>query len=60
MAEIGINGTAVTIHDLVVEDGVLAELVNAQPDDRRAEMVRRVLEVGARGLLTMGLGIDLA
>ncbi|MDR9450726.1 MAG: hypothetical protein RI637_05845 [Acidimicrobiia bacterium] len=60
MAEIGINGTAVTIHDLEVEDGVLAELVNAQPDDRRAEMVRRVLEVGARGLLTMGLGIDLA
>jgi hypothetical protein len=60
MAEISINGTAVTIHDLEVEDGILAELVNAQPDDRQAEMVRRALEVGARGLLTMGLGIDLA
>jgi hypothetical protein len=60
MAQIGIDGTAVTIDELEVDDGVLAELLNAQPGERRADMVRRVLEVGARGLLTMGLGIDLA
>ncbi len=60
MAQIGINGTTVTIDDFEVEDGVLAELVGAQPGERRADILRRVLEVGARGLLTMGLGIDLA
>jgi hypothetical protein len=60
MAKIGINGTNVTIDDLAVDDGVLAELLSAQPVERRSEMVRRVLEVGARGLLTMGLGIDIA
>ena len=60
MAQIGINGTTVTIDDLAVDDGVLAELLSAQPVERRSEMVRRVLEVGARGLLTMGLGIDIA
>lgn len=60
MAQIGINGTSVTVTDLDVEDGVLAELLSSQPAELRADMVRRVLEVGARGLLTMGLGIDLA
>lgn len=60
MAHIDINGTAVTIESLEVEDGVLAELLTSQPDERRADMVRRVLEVGARGLLTMGLGVDIA
>jgi hypothetical protein len=60
MAQIGISGTAVTIEGLEVDDGVLAELLTAQPDEQQADMVRRVLEVGARGLLTMGLGIDLA
>ncbi len=60
MAQICISGTAVTIESLQVDDGVLAELLNAQPGERRADMVRRVLEVGARGLLTMGLGIDIA
>ncbi len=60
MARIGISGTAVTIESLEVDDGVLAELLGAQPENRQAETVRRVLEVGARGLLTMGLGIDIA
>lgn len=60
MAQIGISGTSVTIEALRVDDGVLAELLNAQPGERQADMVRRVLEVGARGLLTMGLGIDIA
>lgn len=60
MAQIGISGTSVTIEGLRVDDGVLAELLNAQPGERQADMVRRVLEVGARGLLTMGLGIDIA
>jgi hypothetical protein len=60
MAQISIDGTAVTIDGLEVDDGVLAELLSVQPDERQVDMVRRVLEVGARGLLTMGLGIDLA
>ena len=60
MTNIGINGTTVTIDGLEVDDGVLAELLGSQPDERQAELARRVLEVGARGLLTMGLGIDLA
>lgn len=60
MAQIGISGRSVTIENLRVDDGVLAELLNAHPGERQADMVRRVLEVGARGLLTMGLGIDIA
>ncbi len=60
MEQIRISGNAVTIEGIEVDDGVLAELLSAQPDERRPDMVRRVLEVGARGLLTMGLGIDLA
>ena len=60
MAQIGIDGTKVMIDGLEADDGVLAELLRVQPDERQADMVRRVLEVGARGLLTMGLGIDLA
>ena len=60
MARISISGTTVTIEDLEVDDGVLAELLRAQPEDRHDETVQRVLEVGARGLLTMGLGVDIA
>jgi hypothetical protein len=59
MAQIGISGTTVTITDLTTDDGVLAGLLANQPDDQQVDTVRRVLEVGSRGLLTMGLGVDL-
>jgi hypothetical protein len=60
MVHIGIKGTTVTVDGLEVDDAVLAELLSSQPDERKTDMLRRVLEVGARGLLTMGLGVDLA
>lgn len=60
MAQIQVDGSRVTIDGLQVDDRVLGDLLSAQPEELRAEVLRRALEVGARGLLTMGLGIDLA
>lgn len=59
MAAITCDGQIVKIDGLVVEDPGLAELLRAQPEDRWEEIVERALVVGVRGLLTMGLGIDL-
>src|SRR3990170_4070440 len=48
------------IEHLVVTDRDVLALVERVPEDERAEMVTRALSVGARGLMTMGLGIDVA
>ncbi len=58
MARIAIDGSVVRIDGVVVDDQMLARLLEAA--DQPEETLRRALEVGARGLLTMGLGIDLA
>lgn len=59
MAAITCDGRIVKVDGLVVDDPGLAELLRAQPEDRWEDLTARALAVGARGLLTMGLGIDL-
>ncbi|MDF1596127.1 MAG: hypothetical protein P1T08_08525 [Acidimicrobiia bacterium] len=60
MAQIRVDGNTVIIEELEVEDPGLAQLLSAQPEDRREDVLLRALIVGARGLVSMGLGIDLA
>jgi len=48
------------IDHLVVADRDVLTLVEGVPEDERVDVVARALSVGARGLITMGLGIDVA
>ncbi len=50
----------IRIEHLDVEDVVVHDLLEAQAPERRDELVARALSVGARGVLSMGLGLDLA
>lgn len=60
MAQIRVDGNTVIIEELEVEDSALAQLLGNQPEDRREDVLVRALIVGVRGLVSMGLGIDLA
>ena len=55
-----VDGDRVTIDGLAVVDPDLATLVGPCSADARGDLVRRVLAVGARGLATMGVGLDVA
>ena len=57
---IRIEGDRVSIDGLSVVDPDLASLVAAAGPESRPDLVRRVLAVGARGLATMGVGVDVA
>jgi hypothetical protein len=57
---VAIDGSRVAVRHLVVDDPDLAELLRAQPAEDHPGLLARVLSVGARGLLTMGVGIDVA
>ncbi|HAX82704.1 MAG TPA: hypothetical protein DCY40_09070 [Actinobacteria bacterium] len=57
---IRVEGDRVSIDGLTVVDPDLASLVAAAAPDSRPDLVRRVLAVGARGLATMGVGVDVA
>ncbi|MDP8958889.1 MAG: hypothetical protein M3N51_06750 [Actinomycetota bacterium] len=59
MASITCDEQMIKVDGLAVEDAGLAELLRSQPEERWEDLVARSLAVGARGLLTMGLGIDL-
>lgn len=58
--KVSIEGATVVIGHLESADASLAELLATQPAHRWPELVERALSVGARGLMTMGLGVDLA
>ncbi|MCB2224080.1 MAG: hypothetical protein KQH83_07895 [Actinobacteria bacterium] len=58
--DIRIDGTTVVVRDLTVDDAGLADLLAAHPPAEHASLVARALAVGARGLVTMGLGLDVA
>ncbi len=51
-------GSVVEIGPFTVDDPVLASLLDNQPATRWAATVLRALEVGARGLVDMGLGVN--
>jgi hypothetical protein len=53
-----VDGARVVITGLVVDDPGLARLLASCPPDERPDIVVRALEVGARSLLTAGIGID--
>jgi hypothetical protein len=53
-----VDGTRTTILHLVVDDPGLARLLDTRPQEERPVLVARALEVGARSLLTAGIGID--
>lgn len=57
---VGLDGDRVTIDGLMVIDPDLAALLSACSPGARNDVVRRVLAVGARGLATMGIGLDVA
>ncbi|MDH3250738.1 MAG: hypothetical protein OEQ47_17345, partial [Acidimicrobiia bacterium] len=54
-----VDGTTIRLDGFVFDDPTLASLLADLSAERRIEMVGRVLTVGARGLVTMGLGVDL-
>ena len=58
--QITVDGYEVTIDGLALADQGLADLLGSQPEERWPELLERALSVGARGLMTMGLGLDLA
>lgn len=60
MTKIIVEAGTVTVDHLACDDPVVAEVLRRQPPDQRAATLGRMLAVGARGLLTMGVGIDLA
>lgn len=55
---IDVAGDLVTISHLAVSDGDLASLLNRVDSAERAAVVQRAVAIGARGLITMGVGID--
>jgi hypothetical protein len=57
-ARVVVDGPRTTIERLVVEDPGLARLLEGCPQAERPALAARALEVGARSLLTAGIGID--
>jgi hypothetical protein len=55
-----VDGSRVVVTDLETDDPGLADLLAAHPAEQWPDLVRRALAVGARGLLTMGIGIDVS
>ncbi len=59
-ASIRVEEGRLVVDHLVVADRDVMALVETVPPEDRVEMLTRALSVGARGLMTMGLGIDVA
>ncbi|MFQ5967572.1 MAG: hypothetical protein ACE5MI_08160 [Acidimicrobiia bacterium] len=57
---ISLTPNGIEIDHLVVDDAVVRDLLQGEPAPRRDELVARAISVGARGVMTMGLGLDLA
>lgn len=54
-----VDGDTVVLEHVEITDSVLADLVRRCPEGERVELFERVVSVGARGLATMGIGVDL-
>lgn len=59
MSEIQVEGDRITLDALVVDEPALAQLLRAHDEDQWHRLIQRALGVGARGLLTMGVMVDL-
>lgn len=60
MTQVACDGLIIKIDGVRVEDANLARLLESNPEIRWPEVIERALAVGARGLLTMGLDLDVA
>ncbi len=61
MTNIRLTEGTLHIDGLSIRDAVLTDLVSRQPDPEAMEMLlERVLVTGARGIASMGVGLDLA
>lgn len=60
MTQVACDGLIVKIDGIHVEDANLVRLLESSQSDQWAETIERALGVGARGLLTMGLNLDVA
>jgi hypothetical protein len=58
--QVSVDGTRIEIRSVVVDDAILAQQLAGTEPSERAALIERALAVGARGLATMGLGLDLA
>jgi hypothetical protein len=60
MEQLSINGGLVHIVDLTIDDSLLADLLLRQDSHQaQVDLVRRALAVGTRGVISMGVGLDL-
>lgn len=57
---VAIDGNRILITSLAVEDPTVVAVLERHRPDHRPELVERMLAVGARGLTSMGIGLDLA
>ncbi|NQV06686.1 hypothetical protein HQ535_09045 [bacterium] len=57
---IDVEGETVRIRDLLVEDRTLADLLATAPPSGRGALAARALEIGARSLVSGGIGIDVS
>ncbi len=58
-ATIRVEGDVVEIREWRVEDSAFAGLLRREPEESRLDLLRTIVDVGTRGVLTMGMGIDL-
>lgn len=59
MPEVSVSGSKIHIRDLVVDDSALARTLASIPEGERVEAICRIIEVGWRGMNTMGTGVAL-
>ncbi len=59
MPRVTIEGSRIRIRDLVIDDSALARTLHSLPEEERAEAIGRIIEIGWRGMNTMGTGVAL-
>ncbi len=60
LVKVEITGSTTYISGLEIEDSFLARTLADLPEGERGAMVRRIIEIGVRGLATMGTGVALS
>jgi len=55
-----LDGDRVVIDSLVVTDAAVVGMLSTAPDSDRIDLLLRMMSVGARGVVSMGVGLDLA
>lgn len=53
-----INGDRAIVEQVLIEDGEAVRMLETALDEDRPDLLRRLVTVGTRGLVSMGVGID--